>query len=454
MDKKKLIYFAVGALFLLPSCSDEGPSERKPSGDNNRIYFRSYLPAVTQSRAGVVSTENFNTCQVTSFSPDDVAYIDQSTGLISPYFSDVRFEKDTEGRFLSIGDDCKWPGPGITLHFFAHYPSVDSMKKISGSDHFNLVNTSRHDGVSPSLNYRLEKFRVAKDIAAQSDFLTAYANGTLTAENSGVALDFKHQLARVELSAWGNNEKYDFEIAGVRIGNIIVEGDFDLSALSRPAGQSPLWINVSGHHEPVEHIFSPGESIVTLSKRTGSHNSENLAASVMGTAGPAMVIPMYERIEAWGGKNDSAVDKMYFSLLIRVTNRDNEVVYPYPNDRDNMAVEHFAVDNAGTVLKRLHKIDGAFYTTSEKSEDTLYIPSGSEKICSFGWASLPVAAKWDAGKIYAYKLNYTDGIGWHDPADPNPGEPIIERGHIPFEVNVEEWVPAEDYNSELDVPKR
>ena len=119
-----------------------------------------------------------------------------------------------------------------------------------------------------------------------------------------------------------------------------------------------------------------------------------------------------------------------------------------------MTVIYLAVDNSGKINKRLYKIDGTYYTSSEKSDDSKYTPTDTEEIRGFGWAALPVAAKWEAGKIYTYKLNYSDGIGWHDPDDPKPGDPILERGKIPFTVNVAEWTPADDYESDLNVPKR
>lgn len=462
MDKKKLIYFALSTMFVLTSCSQEDPRGELP-GDRNRIYFRSNLPTVTLTRAEVVSAANFTTCQVTCFNTYDPESIDLSTGEIKPYFKDIRFEKDDDGRFYSQGDDeCIWPNAKNLLHFFAYYPSADSMKKISGEGLFNLVNASKLIGGSAVIDYRLEKFRVAADIADQVDFLTAYSAGSLQDNGeAGIDLDFKHQLARIELSAWGANDKYDFEIAGVRIGNPVVESDFNLSALSSASGQDNPWLTTSASQDNVEHIFSPGETIVLLSKSSGSHASENAAASVMGTAGPAMVIPMSERIEGWEGKNDPAIaaspyttDRMYFSLLLRVRNKDGEVAYPYTNDRDNMAVIYFAIDNSGKINARLYKIDGAYYTVPEKNDDCLYVKEESEEICGFGWAALPVAAKWEAGKIYTYKLNYSSGIGWHDPADPDPGEPIIERDNIPFSVSVDEWLPADDYESDINVPKR
>ncbi|MDE6654303.1 MAG: fimbrillin family protein, partial [Muribaculaceae bacterium] len=205
MNTKKLIYMALGILLMLISCAQDEPSKRELPGDGNRIYFRSYLPTVTLSRAGEVTTANFKECQVTCFNPDDNTLIDSSTGTMTPYFTDICFENDGTGRFFSKGDEeYMWPNPNSTMHFFAYYPSVGDMKKISGDTLFNLVNASSlpADGTAV-LDYHLERFRVHADIADHVDFLTAYSAGSLSANgDAGIKLDFKTQLARVELTAW------------------------------------------------------------------------------------------------------------------------------------------------------------------------------------------------------------------------------------------------------------
>lgn len=447
---------------MLASCSQDELANRELPGDGNRIYFRSYLPTVTMSRAA--DATKLSTCQVTCFNQDDKNLIDPVTGEMTPYFSDIRFEDDGSGRFFSTGEDeCIWPDANSRLHFFAYYPSADNMRDVSGDTFFNLVNNSKLVDGALTFGYRLEGFRIASDIADQVDFLTAYSSGTLPIDGSeGIKLDFRHQLARVELTAWGDNDKYDFEIAGVRIGNPIVEGDFDFSPLASSSDDAVFWQHVAGSQAPVEHIFSTGETVVLLSKGKESHNSEDKVASIMGKAGAAMVIPMPERIEAWEGKADPATaapnystKKMYFSVLLRVKNRDGGVAYPYINASDEMTIIYLAVDKeSGVVNKRLYKINGEYYTTPEKVEGSEYNPLDSEEVCKFSWAALPVPAKWEAGKKYTYKLNYSDGIGWHDPADPEPGESIIERGGIPFSVTVADWLPADDYTPGIDVPKR
>lgn len=461
MKKKTTIYTALAILMPLLSCSQEGPGGGL-SEEGQRIYFRSYLPTV-ETRAGVLSNENLTECQVSCLNPYDANLIDSSTGLMKTYFSDMHFAKHADGYFLAEnGDSTRWPNSTDRLHFFAYYPPVASLQENINAQKFNLVNRSVSKDGTPTFDYRMEGFQVAQDIADQVDLVAAYANGTLQENsNSGLRLNFSHQLARIEISAWGESAKYDFEIAGVRIGNPITEGDFNFSSLLPNANGTTAWLNTAGNQGVVEHIFTTGESIVSLSKTAQSHSTADNAASIMGNAGPAMVIPMNQKIEAWEGKADPEInaakystDKLYFSVLLRVTNMDNEEVYPYHNNCDFIPVIYLAVKNNGKVIRRVYLIDEEYYTADKKSEELKYVPGENEKVRGFCWAALPLGAKWEAGKIYTYKLNYTTGIGWHDPSDPTPGEPIIERGKVPFEVDVEEWVAAEDYNPNLDVPKR
>lgn len=461
MNSNKLTYFAICAMAALVSCSQDEPVTGPQPAAPKQIYFRSYLPTVTQSRAQELTIANFSTCQVTAFNIDDTGLIDTETGEMRPYFLDTPFTKGDDGRFLpAAGNGCFWPDNESRLHFFAYYPSAESCRETAGDGYFDLVNASTITGGNPVFDFRLCRFKVATDIADEVDFISAYAAGQLPEDgDAGVSLDFKHRLARVEIAAWGANDKYDFEIAGVRIGNPLVQGDFNFASTISAAADP--WENTSGHHGVVQHIFTAGDTPVILSKEAGLHASETDAASIMGSAGAAMVIPMDRRIEMWQGKDDPAIattpystDRMYFSVLLRVSNKDHNIVFPYPNAAAGTNIVYLTVGNDGKITGRIYKINGEYYTGADQDQAERYIPSESEEIHAYAWAALPVAAKWTAGKIYTYSLNYSTGIGWHDPADPEPGEPIIERGSIPFNVSVSEWAPASDYNPDINVPKR
>lgn len=460
MDKIKLIYIALVALLLFPSCSQEEPSKGEDRSEDMRIYFRSYLPSVTQSRANVIDGSDFNTCQVTGFNPDDPERLDAPSGIVKTLFSNITFEKDDSEKFYAKdSESCVWPDAESLLHFFAYYPSDSVMKVHGGDGTFNLVNRSKMDGDAFNIDYKFEKFWISSDISKQVDFITAYKSAKLAESvDDGLILDFKHQLARVELEAWGANEKYNFEIAGVKLGNAVTKATFDFSSIIKESvDRTSPWISEENPREAVSYIFSEGDKVVKLNRDAGLHTSDNDAVSIMGKGGAAMVIPDPSRIEAWEGKSHSHIDKMYFSVLLRVKNLDDEIVYPYPNDKDGMNVIYFAVNTTNEedeIIWRLYKIDGEFYTTPEKSDESRFVESDNEKAHGFGWAALPVPSNWEAGKIYTYKLDYSKGIGWHDPVDPNPGEPIIERGKIPFGIEIDDWLPADNFSSGIDVPKR
>ncbi|MDE6637799.1 MAG: fimbrillin family protein [Muribaculaceae bacterium] len=462
MKFKISTYTALLAVILtLASCSQDAQVGSGFAADSERIFFRSYLPGISPTRAGVTSTENLSECHVTCLNPNDTTLIDSQSGKMKPYFSDMRFEKDDDGRFLALESDTSvWPAAKSRLHFFAYHPSAETMQNKIDTEKFNLVNRSITSNEETVIDYRMESFRVPRNIEDHVDFISAYSDGTQQANGStGIELNFRHNLARIELMAWSQNKRYGIEIAGVRIGNAISEGDFNFSSLT--TGQPGEWINTEGHQSVVEHIFGEGESIVYLSKNPENHTDKEHAASIMGTAGPAMVIPMTERIEAWGGLEDPGLeteqyttDKLYFSVLLRVKNWADEMVYPYRDDKYNIPKVYLAVGNDGKIIRRVYKKGNEYYTADDENDELKYYPTETEEILDFCWAALPVAAKWEAGKIYTYKLNYTNGIGWHDPSYPIPGNPIIDE-RVGVNVEVTDWKDGTNPSmNDITVPRK
>ncbi|MDE5850532.1 MAG: fimbrillin family protein [Muribaculaceae bacterium] len=435
MGKKISIYSALAVILTLASCAGVESGDGVIAGEGKRIYFRTHLPSLSETRASALTTDNLSECRVTCFIPEDSSFDPAAT---TPHYSDMRFIKKGAGHYVAEDDTAaEWPDTDLTLHFFAYAPSSELVTEVED-------------------NHSIRRLDVASDMRDQVDFITAYSSGNRQENgNSGIDLDFSHQLARVELSAWCASEIYDIEIAGVRIGNPVTQGDFNLASLMPASGSSGSWLNTS--QAPVEYIFTPGESIVRVGKNIGSHTDIDHAASIMASASSAMVIPMAERIEAWEGKKDPEIDsdpyhtdKLYFSVLLRVVSNSERVVYPYSDNRYNIPAVYFAVDDDGKILARLYKIDGEYYTTDDGNENSRYT-GDAQMIRSFCWAALPVAAKWEAGKIYTYKLNYTNGIGWHDPDDPVPGEPII-NGKVTFDVKVSDW--KEGVKTDVTVPRK
>ena len=118
-----------------------------------------------------------------------------------------------------------------------------------------------------------------------------------------------------------------------------------------------------------------------------------------------------------------------------------------------MTVIPFAVDRSGTISARLYpgEKEGEYFTDAALTRP--YIASEDITVKEYGWAAIPVDADWKAGKRYVYTLNYSEGVGVHDPDDPLPGKPILDRGKIQFKVSVLEWLRTDEDNSDINVPK-
>lgn len=322
------------------------------------------------------------------------------------------------------------------------------------ADLFKLSNNSKiNDGVV-SLDYSIRNFRVSRAISRQIDFITAHSRGSSQKNaETGVDLKFQHRLSRVELEVWGKNSRYDFEIAGVRLGNPSIEGNFFFCSGTKDG----FWDLQGIRCGSVEYIYSAGEQI----KSIADVNKEN-AVPVMGLGGPAMILPT--ACEAWNPKADPDIDKpgystdlMYLSLLVRAIVSDETIIdgiakkqiYPaqglLPEDQVNKIT--FAVNKESGIIKaRLNTADGKYYDGNKKE----YNPTPADEIKEFGWAAIPVKVDWKPGRMYVYTIDFSKGIGIRDPQDPHPGEPLL-GGDVDFSVTFKEWddsTPPED----IDVP--
>ena len=277
-------------------------------------------------------------------------------------------------------------------------------------------------------------------------------------------------MSQVELKAWGAGSDYDFEIAGVCIGNPIVEDTF---VFSEKNTSSEVWMHADNAvKDRVMYLYrgpeidgpvntaGKGDNIFRINH--SEHNTPESAESIMGRGGCAMVIPTLN--QKWEGREDPNIedvpystDKMYFSILMRVTDSaTGRQIYPYPDGQEGMRVIYYAVAPSGTLITRLYKskTDEEYYTDTDLLQP--YISAEGEIIKAFGWAAVPVDANWSAGKRYVYTLNYSEGIGIHDPLDPKPGTPIVEgKSTISWGVSVGTWdyaTPADNYTPDLNVP--
>lgn len=478
-------YIGLGSLMALFSCSQEELSVIPENGaDGNVITFTASFPDGATRGQEITALDSL---QATAFYTQDLT-------TVTPYFENEKFRQQT-GRIFSPARkiNCIWPETtkGGDMEFLAFYPPINFMKEccrqefplvstpvtpadpeedeeqtpqFSVSDpldnYFRTVNTSSVAGNQFKVGYSIDRFRVARNIGRQVDFLTARNAAPVPAKDAEtvvpVSLKFQHELSCVDIRATvGSNNLQSFEVVGIRIGNPVVEADFDYSAQSAVAdnpGSIGRWDLTSARKESVEYIFKPGDKTILMGEAT----------SIM-QGGEAMLIPatVAKWVRKYPEPETQKVDQMYFSLLVRVTKKTNasKVIYPYPSDlypedTHKMEVVLLAVNPSGEILARVYRNDKGATFSDEGLTVPYTLPAGVS-VKEFGWAAVPVGVAWEAGKRYRYTLDYSNGIGYHDPQDPEPGRPIEEQKYnseIKVSVEVEDWTDAEGYNPDVTVP--
>ena len=139
---------------------------------------------------------------------------------------------------------------------------------------------------------------------------------------------------------------------------------------------------------------------------------------------------------------------MYISVLLRVvdatpTDGEGQQQYPFTHNIDgsdalNIPKVYLAVDKltGKTVSSRLYKNGDDYFT--DETFTSAYTLTADEEVKEFGWAALPVTGEWEPGYVYTYTLDYTSGVGLHDPDNPDAGKPIISD-KVGVSVSVKDW---------------
>lgn len=479
MNNKR--YTAYGRLLLLPallllSCSQDDQPGGGAAADDSAIVFRvSLADAGSRSNATTVAGNLSDGFYVSAICPED----DASSGNALNMYFDEQFATplDEMPGYYGMYDEQtseQWVwsttrhGKQGRLKFFAFYPSARTMRESAGvgAGYFGLANKSTKSGSTPSYDYRMARFKINTDITRHVDFVTATAEGSKRANaDKGIAMNlpFEHQLCRVAFTAWGNTPN-DIEIAGVRIGGVITESDFNFAAKPKnyASGDNTLngdWV-APQVKDCVEYIFRKGDAVVKVG--SGGHATQASAASIMGSSGWAMVIPA--DYNGWNHTSDAsnANKSLYFGVLLRVKAADENktLLYPYIEGSplsstvltDDMTVIFLSIERAtGNVMKRLYRSGSGLYFTDPGLTEPYALPA-TEEIRNYGWAAIPLSKlRWKPGYQYNYTLNYTDGVGVHDPADPYPGKPIISKILVSVTEGVNSWPMVYDFENGSEV---
>ncbi len=449
----KPLYIIIGATLMLAACS-QADEPRASVSDRKPIKFHTSMVEIS-SRANIITEANLPHFYVTAFDIDDPDKVLPS-GLRDTLFFNQKITV-TPGSDALVSPNCCWPDVNKEtdrVAFFSFYPGLSD---VPGAQ---LVNNS----TASAIDCKLKDFSVEADIADQFDFITAYKMGKM-ADNlfSGVELSFAHQLSRIEIKAFGKHKSCDIEIAGVRIGGTGVKGTFDF----KPVEGGGEWYGAP-ERGIVEYVYRNGDKIVTLgaNKPVDSKNAVSVMGNRLadGNENCAMLIPaVYDKWE-YDGDSRNRDNKMYISVLVRITDAtptagiepEEKQRYPYRDlvqgvNALKVPRVYFAVNKAtGTISKQLYKkgevydINDTNYYSDPKCTVS-YTLQADEEVKEFGWASVPVTGNWEPGYIYTYMLDFTLGVGVHDPAvtttTPGAGDPVISD-RVNLNYSVKGWKPG------------
>lgn len=388
--KKNILYIFCGSLLMMASCaSQDAPGIEVAGEEEGAICFRTNIADAGVTRGSVLTEGDgngagiFSEFQVTCFFG---AHNKPSAENAEKYFENVKFSKAAaENGKTRFKSETTYIWPVTTLDFFAYYPELPMSGFANSAD-----------------GYVYSGFEVSKDIDKHVDFVTAHKAQTYKSHvDSEVEIEFEHRLSQIELQALCSNPRYVVEVAGVRLGNVTLKGDYNFCAADHAAeGATPAsFTNTTKGN--TEYLFGDGK-IVTLTKDN---------ANLMANCGNALVIPADLSANAWDSSKDPANENqgMYFSVLIRITTPDGIQLYPAKGLDDADQVKIVEVKNA----------------------------AGSTE--QFGWAAIPYGADWKEGMKYVYTLDYSNGAGVRDPQDVHAGDPVL-GGDLKVTVKLKDWI--------------
>ncbi len=357
--KKNVLFLAAG-LLALASCSQDETTGLDQRGE---IKFRPSIGAVT--RGPIITQANLSPFKVTAHNG--------TTNL----FTNLEVSSADGGITWTTANNYYWPTTG-SLNFFAYAPATVTGAAVTAT------------------SQKITGFTPETVVADQKDLVISYNSGTKAAnETSGVAMNFKHALAQIEIKAKCSNDNMKIEVKGVKICRIPSTADFTFPTTPTATGYvlaQSQWSGPSAQKDYSTSLSATTTLTSTEANITGDHNF--------------LLIP--QQLTPWSG--GTAADGAYLSVLCQIFSKDgSNFVQLYP------------------------KTPGRF-----------------------AYSSVKINTNWQPGKKYIYTLNYCGdggGGGYIDPSptdpqnptdptiDPNPGtggDPIL-GGPIKFTVTVDPW---------------
>ena len=291
---------------------------------------------------------------------------------------ETKFTKDaTSGDFVSE-KKYYWPYKG-TVNFVAYTKGGSSTVTLTPQEQ----------------QYKFFENAECKD---HYDFLSAKATGTKQEnEKNGVALNFSHRLAQVELKVKSSNDRYKIQV-----------GYASVNCIQR---SNPIY-NLTND---TWSINPKGDNAFGITLETPVEVTEE-AKSLTADYGNLYVVP--QKKAAWDNVNDPTNSQVGGLMIISIQVRENGELIIQEDD--------FEITT------------GRFASANLAFEEGLAVNA---------W--LPLDIDFEAGKKYTITVDFTDGLGyWGKSVPDQAGTPILGSPIKISSVEVEEWVDGDDLSVE------
>ena len=282
MTRKNVLFVALASVMLAASCSSEQEENGLASSSSNSKQISIY-PSVNHSRAVETSLANLQDFYVTAFQESEANYM-----------AGVKYSKSGDGYGTDAGTFF-WPADDSNLHFYAYAPAKPGKDDYT----FDITSTTQ----------KMENFSPNDAAADQQDFVYAFAKGNKTGNaDDGIAIDFKHALSEITISAKNTNTAYSIEVSGVKLGGIKNKGTFTFPSYNGN-GKDASWTQDS---QTGEYSTSLSEAVTLGSDVTDFSAKGNV---------PFMLIPQQLMTQ------NQASTGSYIALKVKITAKGGQVIY-------------------------------------------------------------------------------------------------------------------------------
>jgi hypothetical protein len=390
--KNKLLWVALASMTFAACSNDEVVTEQQNSAAD-AIGFRT---AITNSRASEVSLATLKDKDKGGFWVNALKTGERTT---KEWQSPVKFAWDGEKfSVANSADEKEWDS--YSLEFYASNLDPDKGYK------FQTPNAA--DGAATYVS-----FSPARDVADQIDFVYASNKGSRNDFSGTVPLTFNHALAQVQIRAKYNGTSYKVRCKGYKLVYLDGKNSFDFGSPSTNGSQIAANNSdvVKGTWGTVE--FSTGENAADC--WSGFYGGNGYAADYY----------------ASGALSDTDADNHCILL-----DADYQVINGGDGDGTAMLLpqEQAALGENGTgfylaLLVQIDKLKDDGTGNYEPYYPSLNLNDPLKRIAYrgvpkyYGFATIPITIKWEAGKKYIYDLDLSSGFGYADPADPGLANP-------------------------------